>query len=124
MPDDEVDFSPLLELRRLQSAGAPDVVARILNRFFLESAERLTALQRAVAAHDARSLERAAHALKGAAGTVGAHAVGDLALRLEHIGREGRTPDGAPLVMELDSALSRARAMFEQLLETNLDDRT
>jgi len=123
VPDD-VDFGPLLELRRLQSPGAPDVVARILNRFFGESAERLAALRHAIEVDDAPLLERSAHALKGIAGTVGAHTVGDLAVRLEHLGREGRARDGAPLVMELDSALSRARAKFERLLETNLDDRT
>jgi HPt (histidine-containing phosphotransfer) domain-containing protein len=122
---DEVDFAPLLELRELQPAGAPDVVARILTRFFTESDERLTALQHAVQAGDPKSIERSAHALKGVAGTVGAHAVGDLALRLEHLGREGCTQDAAPLVMELDSALRRARARFERLLlETNLNDRT
>lgn len=123
MPE-EVDFEQLLELRRLQSPGAPDVVARILNRFFAESAERFAALGHAVEVDDAQSLERSAHALKGIAGTVGANAVGDLAVRLEHIGREGRAQDGAPLVKELDSALSRARATFERLLNTDKDDRT
>jgi HPt (histidine-containing phosphotransfer) domain-containing protein len=121
---DEVDFAPLLELRSLQPPGAPDVVARILTRFFTESSERVTALRAAVEANNAPALERAAHALKGAAGTVGAHAAGDLALRLERIGREGRIQDAAPLVMELDSALSRARTMFQGVLDKDIHDRT
>jgi histidine phosphotransfer protein HptB len=120
----EVDVTGLMELRRLQAPGAPDVVARILGRFFTESAERQLIIRDAIEAGDGQALERAAHALKGIAGTVGAHAVGDLALRLEHIGREGRSQDAAPLVKELDIALSRARATFERALENDIHDRS
>jgi HPt (histidine-containing phosphotransfer) domain-containing protein len=115
--DEAVDVSGLRELRRLQSPGQPDVVARILSRFFQESQQRVEALRTASATGDAPSIERAAHALKGIAGTVGAQEVCGLALRLELGGREGRTQDAAELVTELDSALGRARAIFERVLE-------
>ena len=92
------------------------MVARILGRFFTESEERLQVLRTAAAMNDAPALERAAHALKGIAGTVGAHEVANLAVRLEQGGREGRTQDAAVLVNELDSALGRARAIFERML--------
>ena len=119
MPDEAVDPSSLLELRRLQPPGAPDAVARILARFFTESEERLQVLRVAADTRDAPALEHAAHALKGIAGTVGAHEVSNLALRLEQGGREGRTQDAAVLVNELDSALGRARAIFERILADN-----
>jgi HPt (histidine-containing phosphotransfer) domain-containing protein len=115
---DIVDVSSLMELRRLQRPGTPDVVARILNRFFAESDERLSALRTAAEGGDAPTIERTAHALKGIAGTVGAHEVGNLALRLEQGGRDGRIQDASILVNELDSALGRARAIFERVLET------
>ena len=70
----------------------------------------------AAEASDAPAIERAAHALKGIAGTVGAHEVSNLALRLEQGGREGRIQGAAILVNELDSALGRARAIFERIL--------
>jgi HPt (histidine-containing phosphotransfer) domain-containing protein len=116
--DEDVDVSTLLELRSLQKPGAPDVVGRILNRFFAESAERLETIRSSVAAGDAQAIERAGHALKGIAGTVGAHAVHRLAVRLEEVGRAGRTQDAAPLVTELESALERTRTTFEQTLGT------
>ena len=113
-----VDATSLLELRKLQRPGTPDVVGRILNRFFEESTERVASLHAAVATDDGRALERTAHALKGIAGTVGAHEVGDLAVRLEHIGREGRGAGGAAeLVSELEAALARARATYQRVLE-------
>lgn len=111
-----VDASSLLELRRLQPAGRPDVVGRILERFFTESEQRLQSLHAALARRDAPAIERAAHALKGIAGTVGAHEMGDLAVRLEQRGRQGSLQDVAQLVDELDAALPRARAIFEQVL--------
>jgi HPt (histidine-containing phosphotransfer) domain-containing protein len=69
-------------------------------------------------AQDALALQRAAHALKGIAGTVGANEVFDLAVRLEQFGREGRTQDGGQLVGELDVALARARSIFDRILNS------
>lgn len=119
----EVDIASLIALRQLQRPGEPDAVVRILARFFTESAQRVAALQASAAAGDAQAIERDAHALKGIAGTIGAHAVCDLALRLEQIGREGRSQDAAPLVTELEPALGRARAAYERALETSISDR-
>jgi HPt (histidine-containing phosphotransfer) domain-containing protein len=110
-----VDVSSLLMLRGLQQPGKPDVVGRIVSRFLEESDERLVALRAAATAENPREIERAAHALKGIAGTVGANEMLDLAVRLEHIGREGRTDGSADLVIELERALDRARPIFEGL---------
>jgi HPt (histidine-containing phosphotransfer) domain-containing protein len=112
-----VDVSSLLALRQLQAPGKPDAVARIISRFLAETDERLVALRRAVASDDARALEGAAHALKGIAGTVGASEILQLAAQLEHIGQEGHTLGATGLVDELDSALGRARPIFDQLRE-------
>lgn len=112
-----VDVSSLLALRQLQAPGKPDAVARIISNFLAETDERLVALRRAIASDDARALERAAHALKGIAGTVGANEILQLAVGLEHIGQEGHTIGAPGLVDELDSALGRARPIFDQLRE-------
>lgn len=116
--EEAVDVSTLLELRALQPPGQPDVVARIISRFFEESDDRVRTLRAAAATNDAPAIERAAHALKGIAGTVGAHEVSQLALRLELGGREGRTQDAPELVNELDSALGRARVVYKRVLES------
>ena len=91
------------------------MVGRIIGRFLEETDERITTLRAAVAADDPHSLERAAHALKGVAGTVGAHELRDLALQLEQLGQTGHTGGAAELVSALERAFARARPTFEAL---------
>jgi len=110
-----VDLTSLLALRQMQRPGQPDRVARIVTSFLDESEQRLAALRTAVELGDANALEHAAHALKGIAGTVGANQMHDLAVRLEHIGREGHTAGAADLLIELQSALGSARPIFDRL---------
>jgi len=110
-----VDVSSLLQLRALQRPGQPDMVGRIVVRFLEETDERITTMQAAVAAGDPHSLERAAHALKGIAGTVGAHELRELALQLEQLGQTGQTGGAAELLSALERAYARARPTFEAL---------
>jgi HPt (histidine-containing phosphotransfer) domain-containing protein len=110
-----VDISSLQALRQLQRPGRPDGVARIVTSFLEETDARLDVLRRASAAGDAHTLERAAHALRGISGTVGANEMYDLAMRLEHIGRDGHTVGTEDLVTELESALARARPILNRL---------
>jgi HPt (histidine-containing phosphotransfer) domain-containing protein len=112
-----VDTSSLLMLRQLQQPGKPDAVSRIIVRFLEETEQRLEQMRRAVDRADAVALERAAHALLGIAGTVGATELLGLAVRLEQIGRQGRIDGAADLVAELTSAFGRARPIFEGLRE-------
>ena len=115
MPAEPVDVSSLLALRELQKPGQPDVVARIVSRFLEESDERIRALRTAIATGDASALERAAHALKGIAGTVGANEMMRLAVQLEQFGRDKRIDGAADLVVELERALDHARPIFDGL---------
>jgi HPt (histidine-containing phosphotransfer) domain-containing protein len=102
-------------LRQLQQPGQPDVVARIIDRFLEETDERVDALRTAAETADSKKLEDAAHALKGIAGTVGAHEILDLAISLERIGRDGRTDGAGALVIDLELAVRRARPIFDRL---------
>ncbi|HEY0581297.1 MAG TPA: Hpt domain-containing protein [Chloroflexota bacterium] len=115
MSEEAVDVSSLLALRQLQRPDRPDAVARIISRFLEESDERLVALGDAAQHDDAPGLERAAHALKGIAGTVGANEILHLAMRLEQIGREGHTAGATGLVSDLQVAFARARPIFDRL---------
>jgi HPt (histidine-containing phosphotransfer) domain-containing protein len=112
-----VDLSSLLALKQLQRPDRPDAVARIVARFLEETAQRLETLRGAANGADAQTLERAAHAMKGIAGTVGANEILQLAVRLEHIGRAGHTNGAAGLVDELELAVGRARPIFDRLTE-------
>jgi HPt (histidine-containing phosphotransfer) domain-containing protein len=110
-----IDVTSLEALRKLQRPGRPDRVARIVSSFQGETDSRLVVLRRACAENDASALEQAAHALRGISGTVGAHQMYDLAVRLEQIGRAGHTVGAALLVTELELALARAWPVLDRL---------
>jgi HPt (histidine-containing phosphotransfer) domain-containing protein len=90
-------------------------VGRIVVRFLEETDERLVSLRAAVSSGDAAGIERAAHALKGIAGTVGANEIMSVAKQLEDSGRSGSTAGAAELVTELERAVAHARPIFEGL---------
>jgi HPt (histidine-containing phosphotransfer) domain-containing protein len=113
-----VDVSSLVMLRQLQKPGRPDAVSRIIARFLEESAARLESLRLAVRDGDAQALERAAHALKGITGTVGAHEMHDIALQLERLGREGQTSGAGDLLTALDASFARSRPLLTALQTT------
>ena len=113
-----VDVSSLVMLRQLQKPGKPDAVSRIVARFLEESAARLDILRAAVRDGDARALERAAHALKGITGTVGAHEMHQIALQLERLGREGQASGAEHLVAALDASFARSRPLLTALQTT------
>jgi len=62
-------------LRQLTQDGEPDVLAEVLGLFLADAPARLAAIAAAAQAGDGPALHRSAHALKGAAGTIGASAL-------------------------------------------------
>ena len=115
VPPEPVDVSPLVMLRQLQRPDGPDRVGQIIARFLEESEERLATIDAAVTDHDPRALEAAAHALKGAAGTVGANELCDIARELEQLAHNGSADEIQGHLAELSSAWERAKPVFEDL---------
>ena len=73
----------------LREAGAEEAVDSILDTFARQAPERMAALVAALASRVAPDVARAAHALRGAAGTIGARGLAGLLERMETAGREG-----------------------------------
>jgi HPt (histidine-containing phosphotransfer) domain-containing protein len=61
----------------------------IVELFFDEIPELLSALRTSIARGDGHAIERVAHSVKGTASSFGAQAAQDAALRLEMIGQSG-----------------------------------
>jgi two-component system, sensor histidine kinase and response regulator len=99
MSDDPVlDAATLERLRALNEEGEPDFVVEVLTLFLADTTPRLVAMTEALASGDGRSLERTAHAVKGAAANIGAHRLRGACERLEAIGRDGRMAEAAAAV--------------------------
>jgi PAS domain S-box-containing protein len=73
----------------MRDAGAEEAVDGILRMFATSASERLEAIAAAVQARDATAVERAAHAFKSAAATIGARLLAERLREIELAGREG-----------------------------------
>ena len=70
--------------------GDRDLMRQVVRLFLEDCPGRLSAIRSAIVANDAARLRDAAHALRGAAGTLSAGGVVDAALVLERMGTENR----------------------------------
>ena len=103
-------------LRQLTEDGQPDVVKEVLGLFLLDAPTRLQAITAAVAARDAAGLQRAAHTLKGAAGTIGATALQAASRELEEMGRAAAFDRAEAGLAAVQRQYLRLKAEIDQLL--------
>jgi PAS domain S-box-containing protein len=108
--------SPAVDLaafrRTMEEAGAAEAVDGILETFVATLPQRLDALVVAAGGTDAEPLQRAAHAFKSAAGTIGA---GHLAALLEETERAAQSGDLAGARDKLEHIQGEARAVHDYI---------
>ena len=103
-------------LRQLTQAGEPDVLAEVLSMFVTQAEARLDAIDSATRASDAAALQHAAHALKGAAGAVGAGALQEACRELEECARRGALKDALGGAAVVRREYGRVKVEIDQLL--------
>lgn len=101
--DDRAQESVLDRDGALESVdGDMELLGELVDLFLDECPQYLADICAAVDADDAKALERAAHTLKGAAGSLRAQRTVEVALRLEMVGREERLTGAAQACAELE----------------------
>ena len=105
-----VDVEAFREQMRL--AGAEAAVDQILDTFLDSTPQRITAITGALASGNATDIERAAHALKSAAGTIGAKSLAALLQQIEAAGKAG---DVAAARAQQDRLEAEGAAVIDQL---------
>ncbi len=98
--------------------GNRSLLHRLISTFLSDAPQRIERLRIAVGRANVDEMHEAAHSLKGAAGYIGAHGVGDMASRLCDMGRH-RCLDGAP---ETLSVLESEYDRLTPLLKTYMAD--
>lgn len=93
-----------------QLGGDEELVREVIELFVQDCPNQVSAIKAAVANGDDRQLYVVAHTLKGAASTLTAHAVAEVARILEMLGREGRACAGTGPCQELEVEASRLLA--------------
>jgi CheY-like chemotaxis protein len=121
-PPAEVDAHVLLGLRAYSVPGEPDPVTRLIDLFLRDAPARLGRIRTALQQNDAEALRDTAHALKGSAGTIGAHKMEELCAELEDQASSGSLQGSAPMVDALDAAFERARTELDALRKRDGDE--
>jgi PAS domain S-box-containing protein len=85
--------------------GDRELLAELVDIFRSESPRMMDDIRLAFRAGDPTRLERAAHALRGSVGSLGARAVGQSAAQLEALGRSGSVTNGEALLATLERDL-------------------
>lgn len=93
--------------------GKLDLVREMADLFREDIQGRLGVLDEAFAAQDTTKLSETAHAMKGAAGTVGARQLRDLAAEVEAAGRQGELEAIGRILPQFRPAYEIAMAALE-----------
>jgi HPt (histidine-containing phosphotransfer) domain-containing protein len=102
------DPAPLLDLR---DATDPGTAREIIGIFAGEAPPSLAALRAALDAGDVDGVRKAAHRMKGAAGTIGLMLAQDCCLRIEQAAKQGSLDTVPALVVVLTEAVDRGLAL-------------
>jgi len=103
-------------LRGLSTPDGPDVLVEVLGLFAADLPDRIASLDSALSSGDAAQAERAAHAVKGAAGNIGARALADVCRSIEDAAREGRMDGARATAPSLHDESQRVLEAIRQLL--------
>ena len=108
-----IDLDAVRGLVEIAGPGDQEALDELIGLFLDESVQRLARLRTALEQRDARALQRAAHAMKGSAGTFGAREMRDLSDRIERLALAGAFAESAALVDAVHEAFGRARPVLE-----------
>ena len=112
---DERDSVPVNWPNALDAVDGDRATLQTVVDAYLEEAPRLLAqIHQATEQHDAASLHRASHTLKGSLGFFGAQRAADLAWQLELLGKAGSLENAGPLIEQLAANVERVNQALSQ----------
>jgi two-component system, sensor histidine kinase and response regulator len=95
-----------------------ELLQQLAERFFNTAPHLVSAMRRAISKDDPYNLDFAAHRLRGAASNLSAHAMVELAERLELIGSVRNMAQAEITLTTLEQELDRFRAAFASAMQT------
>jgi PAS domain S-box-containing protein len=117
--DDVLDRRVLDQLGALRLNGKPDLLARTINLYLVESPKLIQKLKQAAAANDAPEIVRTAHSLKSSSANVGATALSRYCGDIEASARRADTDEAHRIFARIEEEHGRVQfalsAEFEML---------
>ena len=111
-----LDVSVMAAIRALGDPGEPDVYVEVARLFLADVPVHLSALNAAIAARSAQSVEQIAHRLRGGALEIGALRMAPLCADIECAARAGSLERAASQATRLDAEFAVARLALEQAI--------
>jgi len=97
----------------LRDLGGDEMLSELTQLFFDDAGSNLTALKEAIEKHDATSVERVAHMLKGSSGNMGATRMAVLCGQLQDIGTSGDLTAAPALLERLEVEFEHVRSALK-----------
>jgi two-component system, sensor histidine kinase and response regulator len=97
--------------------GDRELLEELVRLFLQEYSRQLEAIREGCLRRDARLVERSAHSLKSALGSLSADRSFEAAYRLELLGREAKFTEIEPALARLEDHLSELQAVMQEFLE-------
>lgn len=113
-----LDAAVLESLRQLNQPGEPDIVREVLTVFLSDAPGRVKAIEEAIRASDLPAIQRAAHALKGASGSIGAMTLQARCRELEDAAKATKLEHASELGRGIHEEWGRVRAEIAEILAT------
>ena len=112
-----LDVSVMAAIRALGDPGEPDVYAEVARLFLADVPVHLSALNAAIAARSAKSVEQIAHRLRGGALEMGALRMAPLCAEIEQAARAGLLENAAAQAARLSREFEVTRIALEQAIQ-------
>jgi HPt (histidine-containing phosphotransfer) domain-containing protein len=114
-----LDDAALERLRQLNQDGQPDVVREVLTVFLADATHRLAAIDAGIGQQDGRAVHRAAHALKGAASSIGATTLEGHCRDLEAAAQAPALDRARETARHVQEEIGRVRVEIQRILAAN-----
>jgi HPt (histidine-containing phosphotransfer) domain-containing protein len=112
-----LDRQVLGQLGALRTNGKPDLLARTINLYLVESPKLMQKLKQAAAANDAPEIVRSAHSLKSSSANVGATALSRYCGDIEASARRADTEEARRIFAKLEAEHGRVQSALSAEFE-------
>ncbi|WP_111640541.1 Hpt domain-containing protein [Marinimicrobium alkaliphilum] len=112
MSSEHLDRQLLEELEEVMEGE----FATLIDTFIRDSAERIAALQKALASRDAEAVRRAAHSFKGSCRNLGAIRLADLCQGMEHQSAQGQLNGQENTLVDIQQEFSQVKLLLQALV--------
>ncbi|MGB3206018.1 MAG: PAS domain S-box protein [Crinalium sp.] len=114
-----IDAKVLQSLRQMAGSKANEFLAKIIDNYFEETPQLLSAMKDAVTTEDSAALVYAAHKLRSASANLGATNLSLLCKELEALGRAGSTLGGLSQISQIETVYEAVKLALQQEIQEN-----